>query len=218
MGLGDQPDRGRACVASQRFSKCESAPSSRERGKTQSRFPAALRRTGRESERRFEPYRKPLTPKALPRAGERSSRAMGYCFVIYRFVIYRKCAIFRKSKSELRVSEPPRIEKFGGTFFSFFPLQAFEISQNGQRNPWKNLENPSDSLEIFGKSLRPACRPGRRDAFRIADGKRRPCQGERPNPPSLSPRLSPLKRRKEGARTEVSIRAPADGPFRRFSS
>jgi hypothetical protein len=46
--------------------------------------------------------------------------------------------------------EPPRIEKFGGTFFSFFPLQAFEISQNGQRNPWKNLENPSDSLEIFG--------------------------------------------------------------------
>jgi hypothetical protein len=110
VGLGDQPDRGRACVASQRFSKRESAPSSvsRERGKTQSRFPAALRRTGRESERRFEPYRRPLTPKALPRAGERSSRAMGYCFVIYR-----KCAIFRKSKSELRVSEPPRIEKFG---------------------------------------------------------------------------------------------------------
>jgi hypothetical protein len=53
-------------------------------------------------------------------------------------------------------------------FFPFFPLQALEISQNGQRNPWKNLENPSDSLEIFGKSLRPAGRTGRRDTFRIA--------------------------------------------------
>jgi hypothetical protein len=53
-------------------------------------------------------------------------------------------------------------------FFPFFPLQAFEISQNGQRNPWKNLENPSDYLEIFGKSLRPAGWPGRRHTFRIA--------------------------------------------------
>jgi hypothetical protein len=35
-------------------------------------------------------------------------------------------------------------------FFPFFSLQALEISQNGQRNPWKNLENPSDYLEIFG--------------------------------------------------------------------
>jgi hypothetical protein len=87
---------------------------------------------------------------------------MGYCFVIYR-----KCAIFRQSGLELRVPEPPRIEKFGETFFSFFPLQALEISQNGQRNPWKNLENPSDSLEIFGKSSRPACRPGRDSTFRI---------------------------------------------------
>jgi hypothetical protein len=77
---------------------------------------------------------------------------------------------FSKAGNCLRVSEPPRIEKFGGTFFSFFPLQAFEISQNGQRNLWKNLENPSDYLEIFGESLRPACQPGRRDTFRIAAG------------------------------------------------
>jgi hypothetical protein len=61
---------------------------------------------------------------------------MGYCFVIYR-----RCAIFQKPESELRLSEPPRIEKLGGTFFSFFPLQAFEISQNGERNPWKNLDS-----------------------------------------------------------------------------
>jgi rhodanese-related sulfurtransferase len=54
-------------------------------------------------------------------------------------------------------------------FFPFFPLQALEISQNGQRNPWKNLANPSDSLEIFGKSLRPACRPGRRDTLESLD-------------------------------------------------
>jgi hypothetical protein len=59
-------------------------------------------------------------------------------------------------------------------FFPFFPLQAFEISQNGQRNPWKNLANPSDYLEIFGKSLRPAGWPGRRHTFRIAGKWRQP--------------------------------------------
>jgi hypothetical protein len=137
--LGDPPDRGRACVASQRYSKCESAPSlvSRERGKTQSRFPAALRRTGRESEPSLSPAGKPSTPKALPRAGQRSPCAMGYCFVIYR-----KCAIFRKSKSELRVSEPPRIEKFGGTVFFLFSLAS----------PWNLTKRPKESLEKFGES------------------------------------------------------------------
>jgi hypothetical protein len=77
---------------------------------------------------------------------------MGYCFVIYR-----KCAIFRKSKSELRVSEPPRIEKFGGTFFfPFFPCKPLKSHKTAKRILgkiwriqaiiWRYLANPCAPL------------------------------------------------------------------------
>jgi hypothetical protein len=69
----------------------------------------------------------------------RTAGAMGYCFVICR-----SCAIFRNPKSELRVSEPPRIEKFGGPFFFFFSLASL----------WNLTKRPKESLEKFGESKR----------------------------------------------------------------
>jgi hypothetical protein len=53
-----------------------------------------------------------------------------------------------------RFFQPSGPRKKSRTFFSFFPLQAFEIPRNHQRNLWKNLAKASESLEKFGKSLR----------------------------------------------------------------
>jgi hypothetical protein len=77
---------------------------------------------------------------------------MGYCFVICR-----RCAIFRNPKSELRGSEPPRIEKFGGTFFFlFFPCKPLKSHKTAkgilgkiwriQAIIWKYLANPCAPL------------------------------------------------------------------------
>jgi hypothetical protein len=67
----------------------------------------------------LSPTGKPSAPKALPRAGKRSSRAMGYCFVIYR-----RCDIFRKSESDFAFRSRLGSKNLEELFFSFFFLAS----------------------------------------------------------------------------------------------